>query len=860
MQDEPIQKLEDDLQIWLDLQTSASADCRTAENPAGLPTADETRLASVGRCLRLLDALWSDRESCDSQKAAEDETPQEYGVSFDFADLAFTGFGHEDTRRKRFGRFLIGERLGRGGHNFVYRAHDPFLNRDVALKIPRPDSLASAELRRRFVDEAQVLARLRHPNLAAILEAGTVGPVCYLAMSYCPGPSLAEWILRHEEPVPFDLAARLVRDLAVTVDYVHSRGILHRDIKPSNVLLEPVETGPGKYGGGFAFTPKLTDFGLARLTECPQEHTATGAVLGTPAYMAPEQAEGRQCDIGVATDVYALGATLYELVTGRPPFRGDSELQTLRLVTEGRLLPPRRLRANTPPELDAICSKCLETEPNRRYHSARDLADDLTALLEQRPVQARPCGPFRRAVKWCRRRPLVAALSALVCLSMAMGLGAAGWQWLRAESHRETAEANFLLAHRAVKEFHELLLHGTKYDARELLPLRDEVLKTALPYYDRLLAQRTSSPAIRADIADVYRQLGHVALSDDRWEKALDLYRKAADLLRELAREEPANNQHREFLARSCQRIGSILHQVAKSAEAIEWLEEAVAIQRQLVNSHPQRMGPKTALAETLISLIPVHLARDDLKTAAELADKSIELCRHVPSQSDMPASTIQRYLADAYATSAQVRRTAGDVQGAIEAYRRAIELQQQLMDQNLEMPTAASQLASYLALLANLHAGAGDDTQAVEQFGRAIEVLEMLVHRYPSASGYQRKLADAADDFAQHHRSQGRLEVALKLHQQATQLWEPIMEVRPENARLRFNLMRSYHRMAKIHLAQRRLDEASAAVDRGIEVSLNRPQKAVGVLAENQDVPINAMHDRLTEIKTKLAAEGLPR
>jgi len=166
----------------------------------------------------------------------------------------------------------------------------------------------------------------------------------------------------------------------------------------------------------------------------------TGAILGTPTYMAPEQADGRLADVGVATDVYALGATLYELLTGQPPYRGSSELQTLRLITEGHLLPPRRLQAGTPPDLEAICLKCLEFEPSRRYHSARDLADDLTAFLERRTVRARPRGPLTRAVKWSRRRPLVAALIALLVLSMTLGLALAGWQWLRAESHRESAE------------------------------------------------------------------------------------------------------------------------------------------------------------------------------------------------------------------------------------------------------------------------------------------------------------------------------------------------------------------------------------------------------------------------------------
>jgi tetratricopeptide (TPR) repeat protein/tRNA A-37 threonylcarbamoyl transferase component Bud32 len=865
MTDESELEAADASQLWLELlETTATAGSQSADAAAasariGEPPGVET----VRRCLGLLDELWPSAAGAtvgDSENSVDDQTPLEDWHPGESLDFLFNLLATADERPKRFGRFIIGERLGRGGHGFVFRAHDPVLNRDVALKIPRPNSLASPQLRRRFVDEAQVLARLQHPNLVSVLEAGTVGPVCYLVTPYCRGPSLAEWIKRQEKPIAIELAATLVRDLATTVDYVHFRGILHRDIKPSNVLLELLEPASGEADCQFGFTPKLTDFGLAKLTQNSVEQTATGAILGTPAYMAPEQVVGRLADVGVATDVYALGATLYELLTGGPPFRGNSELQTLRLITDGYVVPPRRLRADIPRDLEAICLKCLELEPSRRYHSARDLADDLAALVEQRPVRARPCGPLKRALKWGRRRPLVAALAALLIVSTAMGLGAASWQWLRAESHRQTAEGNFHLAHKAVKDFHELLFQRDAYDAPEFVPLRDEVLQTALPYYDQLLAQRTTSPEIRADIADVYYQLGHVALSSNNWEKALSFYRKAAGLRRELVNEEPENWVHREFLGTICQRIGTILHFDCQSTEAIRWLENAAEIQRKIVDRHPQQMGPRIALVETFNALVRVHLACEKVTPAAELANQAIELCRTVPPHGDTRPSEVQRYLADAYVSSSRVQSASGDANGAVESCRRAIEIQRQLTAQDLEMPTAASKLATSLMLLANLYDGMGHDEQTLEQYGQAIEVLETLAERYPAVAAFQRKLAETSYALAAHHDSQGRADDALQLYHQASVLWDRLLKSHPQNLSLRYSLMRANHRIARIHILRERLEEARAAAVRGMELFHDRPPQADLALVENEYVSLDVVYQRLKGIETRVLRELVQR
>jgi WD40 repeat protein len=310
------------------------------------------------------------------------------------------------------GRFRPKAVLGRGGFGIVYLAHDPREGGDVALKVPHLETLLAPELRGRFLREAEVARSLDHPNLVRVLDVGEVGLLCYIATAYVPGTTLSGWMAdrrRRGEPVPAAVAARLIVTLAEAVHHAHERGILHCDIKPANILLPD---GPEP-------APLLADFGLARLVGDPSELSGGSQVLGTPAYMAPEQAAGRRREVTSRTDVYALGAVLYELLAGRHPFAAPSSVETLHRVLSDEPEPPRwHRRHDAPADLEAVCMKCLDKHPDRRYPSAAALAADLRRFLQGAATEARPPGIARQVLSWGRRRPAAAVLALAVTFGL----------------------------------------------------------------------------------------------------------------------------------------------------------------------------------------------------------------------------------------------------------------------------------------------------------------------------------------------------------------------------------------------------------------------------------------------------------
>ncbi|HEY2762062.1 MAG TPA: serine/threonine-protein kinase [Pirellulales bacterium] len=328
-------------------------------------------------------------------------------------------------------KYELLEELGRGAAGIVYRARQKNLNRQVALKMILSDSRLSGSARHRFRQEAQAIALLQHPNIVQVYDFGEQDRCYYLALELIEGGNLARWL--GGVPRGASESARMIEVLARAIHYAHCQGVIHRDLKPSNVLL-----GVEKQSGGhqlaeeissshFAqYELKITDFGLAKILPAGgivnDQMTQLGAILGTPAYIAPEQARGDAVGIGPAVDIYSLGAILYELLTGRPPFRGETPMETLLLAVHEQPAPLERIVAHAPRDLQTICLKCLEKNPRNRYVSALELASDLERFRKHEPIRARPIGVLKRTARWIRRRPARAASSMFLFAVVVMGI------------------------------------------------------------------------------------------------------------------------------------------------------------------------------------------------------------------------------------------------------------------------------------------------------------------------------------------------------------------------------------------------------------------------------------------------------
>jgi serine/threonine protein kinase len=549
----------------------------------------------------------------------------------------------------RLGRFRIVRELGRGTFGVVFLAADPHLQRQVALKVPRAECLLASELRERFVREARAAAGLDHPNVVAVYEAGEVEGVYYIASAYCPGITLAEWLADNEERTPFRMAAQLLLTLSEAVQHAHSRGVIHRDLKPSNVLLQmhpeassptPSEPGALATGGGVSgfqlpFIPKVTDFGLAKLAlarrdqgepgaSATGDQTRSGAVVGTPHYMAPEQASGKNREVGPAADTYALGAILYELLTGRPPFQGETVLDTLEQVRSREPVPPRRLRRHLPPDLETICLKCLAKEPRRRYRSAGALALDLRCYLAGEPILARRTGWARRLLLWLRRNPSLAVIVCLAVLVLAVVQGAPigavftaltvgsllfglykvkaaadlaqQVEEIRQDQQQTAAAFQFVLKHyvlaqkerdRAVASEDQArrrfglvrkLAQGLIFDVLDRIehpPARALLVEMALAYLDDLAKEASEDPVLLRELAVAYAKVADVQGNPRQAHRsdaagALASIGKSREIFSALARAYPDNPQAQRDLAISQKRFDD-LKRALEGPQSGEW-------------------------------------------------------------------------------------------------------------------------------------------------------------------------------------------------------------------------------------------------------------------------------------------------
>jgi tetratricopeptide (TPR) repeat protein len=654
------------------------------------------------------------------------------------------------ARVRYFGDYEIERELARGGMGVVFRARQISLNRTVALKMILAGQLADDTDVKRFYTEAEAAANLDHPGIVPIYEVGQHEGQHYFSMGFVEGQSLAQQLA--DGPLPPREAAALMVKAAEAIAYAHSRGVIHRDLKPGNILLD-------RDGH-----PRVTDFGLAKKLQSESGLTGSGQIMGTPSYMPPEQAGGNRGDVGPAADVYALGATLYALVTGRPPFQAATAMDTVIQVIGEEPVPPRRLNPTVPRDLETIGLKCLQKEPARRYATAAELAEDLRRFEAGETIRARPVGRPERLWRWCRREPALAALA----LTLVAGLLGVATQWFRAESHlkealhqRGRAESNLTYAlrqssraeanarkevaarRRAQGRFDAAMnalrdVEGISKDAallREprLEELRAKLLQTALDFYKEFQSflEEDASPGARSQLSEAYARVAQITWELGRQDEALATHRRALALVEQMAAAAPADAGVRFALARCHTRIGFALRTMARPAEALRAYEQAREIQESLARDHPETARYREVLSWTLSSLGVIELEFGRAAEAIGLHRQAIAIHEDLVGR-DPGNATYRNDLGWCWRYLSQALGASGERDAALRMARQAVALYEELVRADRGAAELRWRWARCLDEVGRICSLSGRPAEGARPLERAVELHEGLARDNP--------------------------------------------------------------------------------------------------------------------------------
>jgi serine/threonine-protein kinase len=750
---------------------------------------------------------------------------------------------------------LLGE-LARGGMGVVYRARQLRPNRVVALKMLRAGPRAGADELRRFRAEAEAAARLDHPNIVPIYEVGEHDGQPFFSMKLVDGGHLGTRVPELLDS-PRESAA-LLAAVARAVHYAHQRGVLHRDLKPANILLQMGngEWGVGNEAGSFPTPhspfpiPKITDFGLAKLLSADGSTpdglgglTQTGTALGTPAYMAPEQAAGGPAAATTAADVYSLGAILYELLTGRPPFRAETPLATLRRVTESEPERPRQVRAGVPRDLETVALKCLEKDPARRYPSAAELADDLERWLRGETIKARPVGPLGALERWARRQPVLAGLAAALAVAVVAGLAASTVLWRQAERHaaaaeerereserlrtlaeqnwreserlRELVEANFRLAHRAVGDFCNRFTEQQLNDDAARQGLGRELLDTALKYYQEFLAVRGDDPALLEEFADAHFRLASLKSMTGSRTEALAAFEKARSIYDDLIRRHPDRASLRSARAWILNRIGLVQADLGRQTDALASFRDARVALEELTARRPE----DAELAHRIVSVLGhegnAHRALGDRAAADDCYRRQGEQAERV--QRLLPGNRVARL--DQAVSLHNRAITAPDRAAAAELQRQALRIEEALVAERPGLRDTVIALAKSYWELAGDQVSAGRPEEAVRSARRGVELLENLAKNQPRATNVLSELAAGLRQLGIAQREADQLRPALASLQEAMRIDARLVEDHPDLPGYLNNAAKDHFDIGLLLMRNNQWSDAARAFEKACEL-----------------------------------------
>lgn len=694
--------------------------CNT--NQATLLESDyEKRFPEYSHCLQhalfeLEDQTDEETDNFQNEDSTSDLPPRE--------DPAI-GANHPEGEAKELGDFVLLQVLGRGGMGIVYKAHQKSLNRTIALKLIRTGELADEKDVERFKVEAQSAAILHHPSIVSIFETGEVKNRHYISMAYIEGQSLSDRI--KESPLEAKEAASLAMSITEAIQYAHQCGVIHRDLKPANVLLD------------LAQKPHLTDFGLAKKIGSDSSLTASGAILGTPSYMPPEQAKGSMDEVNESADIYSLGAIIYAMLCGRPPFQAENSFITLSQVITQEPVAPHQLNSSIPVDLETICLKCLEKDPARRYLSAGELAADLKRFLAGELILARPISRPARLWRWCKRKPLIASLSTAFILSLILGLSFSLYFWGLSNERAERAEEGTRIALRTL----ESVINTVQEKLRNIPKARDirkELLKNSMADLEKLSGDVRSQPRVDLNTANVLVDLGELfeEVGDDAGTNSMAAarinYEKAVEIFSQLENENKKNLSNEIFLrdhARALEQLGNYYIDIVQVSLAEPLLSKAITIRKVVADKNPDDLMKQGDLVWAIVNLGDYYTAMRQFTKALEYYEQAEVIAEKVKDQSPEEDelirmySAVQQVLGDTY-------HDMGKNDKAIEYFNKDVEIMESILKRHPDNLITKYDLSFCYERLGNHWLQVKDPVRAEEMYLKMYEYTRQALEGDP--------------------------------------------------------------------------------------------------------------------------------
>ena len=691
------------------------------------------------------------------------------------------------------GRYELLERVGEGAFGFVYRARDPKLDRDVAVKLPRSHQFLMPEESERFLRESRNAAQLDHPGIVKVFDTGKHDDLPYIVSEFVDGQPLSD-VLKEEPDLGFRQAARTVLQVAVAVAHAHERGVIHRDLKPANIMTNQDTDGD--------LVLQVMDFGLARRDQSDTTVTMEGQAVGTPAYMSPEQARGDLTNVGVQSDVYSMGVLLFELLCGEVPFRGNVQMLIQQVINDDPPS-PARFRNRIPRDLETICMKAIAREPSDRYDSAESFADDLERWLKDEPIKARRIGYVGRTTRWCRRRPAVATLLAGLALSVVVGVSGITWQWQQAETARNRSEADLRDALESVDRVLGHLGSDTLADIPQAKQLRVNVLNDALEFFERFRNRNPEDPRIAMQVADAHYQVARIQNALGRREEAREAFEAATKGYDELKKSAPDRTKWLSAASAAHAGFAGFLR-AERSELALTHQETTVALRKLLHEENPKsgKHAAKYASARAdLARTLRVH------GTICAEYNAAIEQLRVLEQTRD--AIGYKRDLARVLNNYAIYVARKGQ-HGSAERYREeAIALYEQVIAKD---PNSESKRAMYASCCLQLVESLRQESRlkaAVEYQQKAVRTYQSLTEDFPATPRHRERFAAVLEEVASLAKVQKRLEDAAAANTDAIRQWETLVAMFPSKISYQQKLSRSLGRLSDALVATNRKPDA---------------------------------------------------